>query len=46
MADAKAAYVAASTQLPMRAGLLEGEAVAFVSLKPQTDFAGRLAFRR
>jgi GNAT superfamily N-acetyltransferase len=37
--DAKAAYVAASTQLPMLAGRLDGEAVAFVSLKPHTAFS-------
>jgi GNAT superfamily N-acetyltransferase len=39
IADAKAAYVAASTQLPMLAGRLDGEVVAFVSLKPHTDFS-------
>ena len=37
--DAKATYVEASTQLPMLAGRLDGEIVAFVSLKPHTDFS-------
>lgn len=40
--DAKAAYVAASTQMPMLAGRLDGEAVAFVSLKPHTEFSVEL----
>jgi ribosomal protein S18 acetylase RimI-like enzyme len=42
IADAKAAYVAASTQLPMLAGRLDGEVVAFVSLKPHTDLSVEL----
>jgi ribosomal protein S18 acetylase RimI-like enzyme len=39
LADAKAAYVAASARLPMLVGRIDGDAVAFVSLKPHTDSA-------
>lgn len=42
IADAKAAYIAASEELPMLAGHIDGQAVAFVSLKRHTDFAEEL----
>lgn len=40
--DAKANYIAASAELPMLAGLVDGRAVGFVSLKAQTEFAVEL----
>ena len=42
LAKAKANYIAASAELPMLAGLVDGQAVGFVSLKLQTDFAVEL----
>ena len=42
LAKAKAAYIAASAELPMLAGFFDGQAIGFVSLKPQTDFAVEL----
>lgn len=40
--EAKANFIAASAELPMLAGLVDGRAIGFVSLKPQTDFAVEL----
>jgi GNAT superfamily N-acetyltransferase len=40
--EAKANYIAAAAELPMLAGLVDGRAVGFVSLKPQTEFAVEL----
>lgn len=40
--EAKASYVAAAAGLPMLAGLVDGRAVGFVSLKPQTEIAVEL----
>jgi len=42
LAKAKANYIAASAELPMLAARVDGQAIGFVSLKLQTDFAVEL----